>query len=250
MKKLNFLVLIFALMINMPAMAFSSDDERIDNYLSVLSVGSKKEKKTMLNRLQWSGLSDPRLFNEIESHVKAWESNIDSDGSNHDGVLPFYIRALGFSGNEKYRATIVKLYDNPHAANVRKYSKRALRDLGRFGNWNEQIKQSNVVVAGKPAEVATYMKMLSVDDVLVQRLAARAMYHEHQRDSDLLSLAANRLKSLYLQPGLSADAQDTAAWLCKALGQNKASEYRTLLTTVAEATPHEKIRKYAKKYAF
>jgi len=147
-KKLNFLVLIFALMINMPAMAFSSDDERIDNYLSVLSVGSKKEKKTMLNRLQWSGLSDPRLFDEIESHVKAWESNIDSDWSNHDGVLPFYIRALGFSGNEKYRATIVKLYDNPHAANVRKYSKRALRDLGRFGNWNEQIKQSDVVVEG------------------------------------------------------------------------------------------------------
>ena len=90
--------------------------------------------------------------------------------------------------------------------------------------------------------------MLSVDDPLVQRLAARAIFHEKQQDPDLLALTAEKLKALYNKDGLGGEAQDTAAWFCKAIGQSGKPEYQNLLSEVVKTTPYKKIRKHALKF--
>ncbi|MBY4676124.1 hypothetical protein [Marinobacterium arenosum] len=245
MNGFRWIVLLFAFVTAMPAMAFSTDDERVDSYLSVLATATDETKEVMLNRLQWSGLSDPRFYDEVENRLLT--SYLSQDGREFN-LLAYHARALGYSGNPKYRDTLVKVHKEAVNGKLRRHAEKALRDLDKFAVWNEKIRKSGLVVEGKSVEVATYLRMLSVDDVFVQRLAARAIFHEKRRDDDLLASVAKSLKALYLKPGLDAAAQDTAAWFCKALGQSRSPDYLTLLGKVADETPYKKIKKYAQKY--
>lgn len=240
--------LALALFLNSAAYAFSSDEERVNHYLSVLDSGHYKAKETMLTRLQWSGLSDPRLFDEIEKRLlqNYLNPDLDSDGTN---LLAHHVRALGYSGNEKYRSTITKVYEGGAKSRLRKHAKKALRDLNLYINWNSVVRNSNIDTSGKSVEVATYLKMLHADDVHVQRLAARAIFHEKLTDEDLIDVAAKNLNGMYLQEGLDTQAQDTAAWLCKAIAGSNDTEHKNLLREVGQESPYKKIRKYARKYA-
>ena len=247
MKKLKWFGLMFLLIGYLPAYGFSSVDEQIDYYLGVLATGSYTSKIEMLKKLQWSGLSDPRLYDKIEDEPAKQYLRSDLDKQNI-GVLAHQIRALGYSGNEKYRNTLEQIKKSAANKTLRKHASKALIQLDKFIAWNKLIIASDFAVEGKSAEVATYMKMLSVDDVFVQRLAARAIFHERQQDTDLLALVAEKLKGLYIQDGLDGEAQDTAAWFCKAIGQSGKPEYMGLLTKVNQNTPYKKIRKHSLKF--
>lgn len=239
--------LVLLLVVNMPVYAFNSVDEQIDHYLEVLEKGGYEAKKQMLERLQWSGLTDPRLFDEIEKQLLAQYQNEDLD-KYENSLLSHRARALGYSGNDEYRGSLAEVKKAAFQKRVRQHANKALSELGKYKNWNKMIAQSDITVEGKSVEVTTYMKMLNINDFFVQRQAARATYHELRQDPDLLALIAFRLESLYLLQYLDKHEQDTAAWFCKALGQNASWEYRELLSKVAKDTPHKKIRKYARKY--
>ena len=265
MKKLKIIGLVLALFLTASVMADEVKDERIDSYLNILSTGNVKQKSTMLNRLQYSGLSDPRLFDVIEKSLL--DQHLSRNLNKRQvKVLVYMVRSLGYSGNNKYRSTISILSndptlrdddptlptlrnDNPTLRKLRKHAARALVDLRKFSTWNTLIKTSDLVIEGKNAEITTYMKMLDIDNIFIQRLAARAMFHENIRDPDLLALAANKLKFLSMQNGLDHESQDTAAWLCKAIGQSGQSKYKNLLIEIAGKTSYKKIRKYASKFS-
>lgn len=266
MKKLEIIGLVLALFLTASIMADEVRDERIDSYLNILSTGNVKQKSTMLNRLQWSGLSDPRLFDVIEKSLL--DQHLNHNLSRHQAkVLIYMVRSLGYSGNNKYRSTIsilskgaslpkssmkssiTTLSNDPTSRKLRKHAAKALVDLHKFSARNALIKTSDLAIEGKNAAITTYMKMLDIDDIFIQRLAARAMFHENIRDPDLLALAANKLKFLYIQNGLDRESQDTAAWLCKAIGQSGQSKYKNLLIEIAGKTSYQKIRKYAQKFS-
>ena len=240
--------LIFLLLMNGPAAAFATLDEQIAHYLEVLDNGSYAAKTTMLERLQWSGLSDPRLYDQIESRLLADYQKEDLNKNDY-AVMSHQARALSYSGNEKYRKSLKMVMKQAANKRVAKHARKALSQLKDFSRWQKLIEQSSANASAKEVEVASYMRMLNVDDVFVQRLAARAIYHEEQNDPDLLALTADKLKAIYAQEGLDKQEQDTAAWLCKALGQSGIAEYGQLLTRVADETPYKKIRKYAVQYA-
>ena len=44
---------------------------------------------------------------------------------------------------------------------------------------------------------------------------------------------------------LDGEAQDTAAWFCKAIGQSGRIEYLNLLTEVNKYTPYNKIKRHS-----
>jgi hypothetical protein len=249
MKALKWVGIIFMLALNLPAHAFTSVDEQIDHYLEILNDGTYETKIEMLQRLQWSGLTAPRLFDEVEKNVFEGYLDLNRDKKGF-GLLTHHIRALGYSGNEKYRDTLefISNSEDKNSRRIRGHSKKALVQLGKYKNWNRMIAESDIAVEGKSVEVVTYMKMLNVTDFFVQRQAARATYDELRQDPDLLDLIAFRLESVYLLKYLDKQGQDTAAWFCKALGQNGGQKYTDLLTKVAADSPHSKIKKYASKY--
>jgi len=232
----------------LPVHAFDTVDEQIDHYLKILNRGSYAAKYQMLQRLQWSGLFDPRLYYRIETQVQ-FQGMLNDKKMNKGlaGLLSHQIRALGYSGNQIYRSTLGNVMQNSKGQKFRKHAKKALIQLDKFEYWHKLIAESDFQIEGKSVEVATYMKMLSTEHVMVQRLAARAMFHEQRTDSDLLSMAAEKLEGLYMQPGLDGEAQDTAGWLCKALSQGGQVSYLNLLKRVASSTPYKKIKKHAAK---
>jgi hypothetical protein len=248
MRNKSWIGLIFLLVVNMPVYAFTSVDEQIDHYLEVLATGNFESTKQMLERLQWTGLTNPRLYDEIERQLLAQYQNEALD-KYENSLLSHRARALGYSGNEKYRSSLVQVKEAAYQKRVRQHAGKALTELGKYTLWNKMIAESEISVEGKSVEVMTYMKMLNVNDYFVQRQAARATYHEERKDSDLLALIAKKLEGLYLQNYLDKYAQDTGAWFCKALGRNGGSKYTALLSKVARDTPHKKIKKYASKYA-
>lgn len=225
---------------------FSSQEQRVNHYLQILDSGSTAAQIQMLDRMQWAGMSGPEFFDEVEKRLIAEYRNEDAT-MDQMKVMAYMTRSLGYSGNQKYLETLSLLASDAYSASVKRHAKKAKENLPEFAHWNEAVARSSLVAANKPVEIETYMKMLSVDDIYVQRLAARAIFHEHQTDSDLLEMAAVRLKAVYLQDDLDAQAQDTAAWLCKALGESVDGTYNPLLMEVAENTPHRKIEKYARQ---
>jgi len=238
---------ILALFLVSSAMAYTTDDERIDDYLNTLATAGVDTKVTMLNRMQWAGITSPRFYDEVEKQLL--EVYLNRNLSHMQIKLASYqIRSLGYSGNEKYRATLDTIKKDAFAGKFKAHATRALRDIGNFAAWNRAVANSSFEVKGKSAEVTTYMKMLNDDDVLVQRLAARAMSHEKQRDADLLALAADKLTLLTKQPSLNSDEQDTAAWLCKAVGQSGETVYIDLLRQVIAHTSYGKIKRHASKF--
>jgi hypothetical protein len=244
---MKFIGVISALFLASSAMAYTTDDERIDDYLNTLATAGVDTKVTMLNRMQWAGITSPRFYDEVEKQLL--EVYLNRNLSRMQVKLASYeVRSLGYSGNEKYRTTLETLKKDAFTPKIKTHAGRALRDLDKFVAWNKAIADSTFEVDGKDAEVTTYMKMLNEDDVLVQRLAARAMFHEKQRDQDLLDLAADKLTLLYKKPGLSSDAQDTAAWLCKAIGQSGEPVYIDLLRQVIADTSYGKIKRHASKF--
>jgi hypothetical protein len=248
MANKSWIGLIFLLVTYVPAFAFNSVNEQIDAYLEILATGSIEDQIQMLERLQWSGLSDPRLYDEVERQLleKYLSPDLDKYAIN---LLAHKARALGYSGDDGYRISLGQVQNETVHRKLSKHAKKALNELGKYWNWNKLIAKSDISVEGKSAEVTNYMKMLGVDDVFVQRNAARAIYHERQQDSHLLALTAEKLQGMYMQQGLDKQAQDTAAWFCKALGQSGGPKYTALLSNVAASTPYKKIKKYASKYA-
>ena len=248
MSKLKVFGLILATLLSTTVFAYSTIDEQIDSYLNTLETADDSSKIKMLERLQWSGLRDERLYDTIEGKVLALYQTSGMEKVEFKTYL-YHIRALGYSGNEKYRSTLDKVRAEASAKKARKIAQRALTDLNNYVIWNEKIANSDAGVTGKDVETTAYMKMLNVDDPVVQRIAAKAIYNTQLMDEDLLKLVADKLIAVYWKEGLSKTEQDVAAWFCKAIGQSEKPEFRTLLTTVTENTPYKKIRKYAKKYA-
>ena len=234
MKLTKFTAVLLACILSFPAFAYNTDDERIDAYLNVMETGRTEAKQQMLEELQWSGLSDARLFDDIEQRLLTKYNNAKFAKADIE-AMNYEMRALGYSGNTKYQKTLEEIQSNRDAKKLHRHAKKL-------------IAQSELPVEGKSAETTTYMKMLNTDNVFVQRLAARVMFHEQLRDKDLLALAANKLEAVYKRENLDNEEQDTAAWLCKAIGQSGNSEFLTLLAKVTAETPYPKIKKYSSQY--
>ena len=201
----------------------------------------------MLERLQWSGLSDPRLFDKIAEGPESEYLRNDL-GRKTEGIFAYQVRALGYSGNEKYRQLLAQIGKSAGSSKVKKHARKALKEMPQHGRWNMLIAESDLDVSGKSVEVATYMKMLGTDDIPLQRMAARATFHEKRSDPDLLALMATRLEASYLLEGLDRVQTDTLAWFCKALGENAYPQYKDLLIGVVANSPYNNVKRHARKY--
>ena len=164
------------------------------------------------------------------------------------GVFAYQVRALGYSGNDKYRQPLALIGKSAASSRLKKHARKAVSELGQHKRWNRLIAESELSVSGKSVEVTTYMKMLSTDDMPLQRMVARAIFHEKRNDPDLLALMAERLKASYLRKGLDRVQSDTLAWFCKALGENAYQQYKDLLVDVVANTTYKNVRRHARKY--
>ena len=155
---------------------------------------------------------------------------------------------MGYSGNEKYRETLEHVANEAARNKNKRYAERALRDLKRYVPMMKLIAESDFQVEGKSAKVYAYMKMLSTNSLLAQKLAARAIYYEQQGDRDLLGMAVDKLRVMYMKAGLDNKSLDTAAWLIKAIGEGGGKQHVKFLSEVFDETFYPVLKRKAEKY--
>jgi hypothetical protein len=213
-------------------------DQDVKRYLDLLAVD---KNGAGLEPLAWEGLSDPRLFDQIEERLLAVSVG-KPKGKTEVEKFAHYVRALGFSGQPKYIQTLQMLTSHSYYDG---YAERALVDQPLYQRWNPTISNRASFNPRLSDDVNRFMNMLASDDLLLNRLASKRIY-EGTRDSALYDALEKKIRANYMRD-LSGDLEDSIAWMVKALGSSKTEKYKPLLIEVALKSPMNAVVRHAKR---
>ena len=235
MSLAKYSVILFLLgSLQQPAFGYASTEQQIIDYRSILKSDDFQAKCDVLQHLQWAGLSDPRIFDWVEEYVlEFYQSSFLS--RERFTLKRQTIKALAYSGNEKYRYSLFLVRVEAAGKDIRHDGKLALAQLDQHIEWQRLLNQRNLdqqrlnqkpsnksehQFAHKNILVRTYMKMLSIENSAIQQHAATGIYHERIDDPELLALAFKQWQTLQSQRNLTRQQQSTLRWLKKAINRN------------------------------
>ena len=220
MSAVNFFVTLFLLAsLQQPVFAYSSLEQQINDYRRILLSNDFEAKCDVLRHLQWAGLNDPRIFDLVEEYVlEFYQSSFLS--RERFALKRQAIRALAYSGNEKYRYSLFLVEVEAAGKDIRHDGKLALAQLDQYIEWQGLIESNANQFAHKDIIVNTYMTMLSIDNPRIQQHAATGIYYEKIDDAELLALAFKQWQALHFRQSLTQQQQKTKYWLQKAIDRN------------------------------
>lgn len=232
------IALVVALSLSGVASAASVEDD-VNYYAKKFSADQSFDKEAV-ESLAWAGVSDPKVFDQIEQQViaKAEMGRTDRNVKNEVGL---YIQALGFSGQDKYRPTLNRFVSD---SVYKRYARNALDDLPDYKKWNAIISNRAAYNPAYSDEVNRVLLMLRSDDFELKKIGAKRVYFKN-KDQVLLDTLAEQIRSSYMITG--APRNDTIAWMLKALGSVKQEKYRPVFEEVIANAPDKKIVKYARQ---
>lgn len=191
-----------------------------------------RDAKTFTQGVKWSGVTDAALFDRLEKDLlKTLQSGVvkKRHGASY---LSWVALSLGYSGYEKYRATIEPLTVRRHHQKVNRHVQHALAALPKFKEWNPIMTEG---LAGVPAaelpRKRTY-NLLNSNEPELMRAGASLVSQKYLQDAEMLAHVEKLLLENYTKVNGDAEMADAMAWMCKVLGLTKNSEYRSTLETV------------------
>ncbi len=231
--------ILVALFLSTAGQAATPADE-LASYSAIFS-GDVSQHSDAADTFAWMGLSDPRLFDIIEKRLLADHAAARGDRHEKNRVAR-YIRSLGFSGQEKYTATLqMFLTDKVYE----RYAKAALEDMQNYRRWNPIISNRATFDPAFSDDANRVMNMLRADDLFLKELGAKRVYFG-VHDAVVLELLAKQVQDFCFTPG-GEHLGDAKAWLVKGLSSAKQEKYRELVLTVAKTAPEPAVVKHAKK---
>lgn len=161
--------------------------------------------------------------------------------------VSWYVKGLSLSGQSKYKAVINKVIDEGASEKSRKHAKKALKQLDLYANWNPIISVNLYKAPSGILGVKKALNMLQSDDLTLQKIGAKRIYHKYRNETELLETSKRLLLASYKAPYIDQAAINTMAWLCKALGSSGNVKYKEVLEEVGNNAKNKKVRKYAMK---
>lgn len=222
-------------------------DAEIEHYAKVFSGKSFSAKKQAMDVLAWVGISDPRVYDPIESELLAGYQISDSDKTKVDQMSWLAKGGLGVSGNSKYIATLQKVQAGP-SKKLAKHAGTGIERIPKYEKWNAVISANlEQAPSGRLGESRT-LNMLASDLPELFRAGAKITRKNYSGDEEVLAAVNASLLANYNR-NLSNKVQiDGVNHLIRTLGEAGDSTYRPTLDKVA-TSGNKKIAKYAKKYA-
>ena len=217
------------------AAAAASLEEDVQRYIALFQGSDTAAHNKAVEELAWMGLSDPRIFDPLEKRILAEHRAVQDNRGEKDRVAR-YIRALGFSGQEKYLSTLQSFIGNPV---YERYAKDALQQQPDYRRWNPIISSRAAFDPKLSDDDNRVMNMLRSDDVMLMRIGAKRAYFAP--NDQALALIAEHVRSHYSQS--DPERADAVAWMVKALG--KTATYDELLEQVKAYAPDRKVRNAA-----
>lgn len=212
-------------------------EEDVQRYIAIFTANDGAAHNKAVEELAWMGLSDPRLFDMLEQKVLAEAAAAANTRTEKDRVAR-YMRALGFSGQEKYVPTLRRFQDDTIYG---RYARDALNQRGQYEKWNPIISSRASFDPQLSDDDNRVMNMLRSDDLLLMRIAAKRAYFAP--NDRVLALVADEVRKRYLTSETEADRLDAIAWMVKAL--TKTTAYDDLLQEVRSNAPDRKLRNTA-----
>lgn len=231
--------LLLALCVAGPA-AGRTVEEDVQYYLELLGVPNSRTQATEFEALSGVGLSDPRLFDEVEKRLLADCEGV-RDIREDRARVAWYFRSLGFSGDEKYRPTLSRFTED---RTYRNYAIAALRDLPRYTKWNPVISDRSKFDAKLSDDANRILNMLRSQDPLLQRVGAKRSFLTHETEPAVAKMLAQRLRETY-QTADDSESVETAGWMVNALSRAGIDQYARLLREVSLRAKSDKLKQRA-----
>ncbi len=230
--------LLAAVVFSSSAMAVSLEED-VASYIKIFSGDDRSAQSAAALTLQWTGLSDTRLFDIIEKHIVADYAPAGLERA--DVVrLERLVRALGYSGQTKYAATLKK-YDED--INYKDEVKVALADMPVYQKWNVIISNRSTFDPKYSDSANRVMNMLRADDLLLNEMGAKRIFYEVKEDY-IYDYLATQVKANYLKT--TPEQSDAHAWQVKALCSSKKEKYRALILQVEDKAVDATVVRYAR----
>ena len=238
--KIAYLIFVASFLSN-PSFA-ASPEEEVAIYIKIFE-GNISEHSTAADALAWKGLSDTRLFDIIEQ--RALTDYIIADQNKHERErVAQYVRALSYSGNQKYRPTIQIFVAN---ASYHRAGREARENLFLYGKWNPILSNRATFDPKYTDDVNRIMNLLRSDSLYLHRVAAKTIF-SGMHEKALLNSLAQSIKEYELKKdaatehfnatletteGNTSDFLDTLAWMKKAMdGATEEARKAPLITNV------------------
>lgn len=203
------------------------------------------EQISAARSLEWLGLSDPALFNIIEKNLLDTYMRSDKRAVEYASWMA---KALGYSGQARYTATLEEVAEEGDHRKVRKNASAALQDLPRYTAWNPVISSRSAWRNDKSDLVNRYANMVRSGDLELQRMAAKRMSFEKLFDDWLLELLNKEVDARSREMRDDKLFIDSVAWMTKILAASGLNEYRPSVEDIAANAHSKKLRSYARKY--
>lgn len=246
-KLLSLLCALLCSLLSLTTTANSYENFTPEEYIKTYSGNSKTDMAKASEGLAWAGLSDPKLFDIIEKNLLADLPSAKKDRKIAD-YTSWLIKALSFSGNPKYKATLENIAKNAPSKTNRKWAKKSLPVLQQYAVFNPLIAPKAWPQYSQPNLDQRLLNMLASDNLELMRIAAKRVYYPNNRDPKMLSAINDAVLRNYQTSKKDRLHTDSMAWLCKALANSQSADYRSTVEKVAKDAPSKKLRSYAKKY--
>ncbi|MDP5147326.1 hypothetical protein ORI98_12860 [Shewanella sp. ULN5] len=242
MKKIALRLLISSCLLAPFAFA---DDYTLEDYQQIFQGDKQFKQQSAVESLVLSGLNDPSLFDIVEAKLNA---SLPLATQKHPIEYSSWLaKGLGYSGNEKYRASLQAIVNGDYHKKLRKYAQEGLSNIDKFAIWNPILNDKSQYDAKQSQPLNVLANALASSDLELKRMAAKHIADKRVYDEFLLEKLANQLTSLDL---LKHDklSIDTYAWIAKALASSANEKFKPVIVNIAETAPEKKLRKYATKY--
>lgn len=246
MKNL-FLGSLLVLLIPLSAVAVEKRDQEIKELLAVYQSGDLVAQKKQTEYLQWAGLVDESLYDQIGSNLLSIYQDIGDDRLKADAAS-WLAKGLAYSGNPKYLPILEQVKEGTDSRKLQKYVDEALVYLPRYRQWNSIINNSAHWDEDKSGVINRYMNMIRSDELHLNELAIKRIYNERVFDQTLLALIHRKLLAHYQDNDGSREFGTTYATMAKALAAVDKDKYRDTILTVSKGATNRRLRKLATRY--
>ncbi len=219
--------------------------ELTKQYATIFESGTAPEQMQAAKRLEWLGLSDPRIFGPAERNLLDRISATEKESANYAAYMA---HALAYSGQEKYRDALTQAANGGANKNLRRHATEALVELKNYARWTPLIADTSNSDPALSAEVNGFGSMLRSSETDLHRLAAKRIYQGRIRDAGILMLLESRAREAATKPVGTKNEIDVSIWLLKALAATGDPKYRPVIESAATENSNRKVQKNAKKF--
>jgi hypothetical protein len=215
-------------------------DKDVESFSAAFSGGNEKALDEALIRLQWAGITDPRIFDPLVEKIK--------QNNKKPKILATYVQALTYSGSPQYRVFLEQLsLDRAQSSSVRDEAKNGLMLVNKYQQIAEYMAtDTEKATTYKELWATRYKNGLAVDDRVRMRWAARDLYL-FPLGVEGFDVAKKTLEANIYNTIDDDYKIDAFAFLCKALGLSRNADYKDVLVQLANNSPNKKLAEYAER---